>query len=159
MSYLIKSDLSVKKVDGVVSGILTLLVEALVLEDRRASYHTILRTVGRMTPNELLGRIMGTLGSSGLKQTSWDGISQKHVPLFRNLKQKHFKCKINNVKKIIMNSYLKSKRSDICEHVLIYRIILNWNMTTGRSFTAIQRAACANTHPEVEWWYGSTTSS
>jgi hypothetical protein len=58
-----------------------------------------------------------------------------------------------------MNSYLKSKRSDVCEHVLIYRIVLNWNMATGRSFIAIQRAACANTHPEVEWWYGSTTSS
>jgi hypothetical protein len=37
MSYFIKSDLSVKKVDGIVSGILTLFVEALVFEDVRAS--------------------------------------------------------------------------------------------------------------------------
>jgi hypothetical protein len=40
MSYFIKSDLSVKKVDGVVSGILTLFVEALVFEDVRASVTT-----------------------------------------------------------------------------------------------------------------------
>jgi len=33
MSYFIKSDLSVKKVDGVVSESLTLFVEALVFED------------------------------------------------------------------------------------------------------------------------------
>jgi len=40
MSYFIKSDLSVMKVDRVVSGILTLLVEALVFEDLRASVTT-----------------------------------------------------------------------------------------------------------------------
>lgn len=40
MSYFIKSDLSAKKVDGVVSGILTLLVEALVFEDLKASVTT-----------------------------------------------------------------------------------------------------------------------
>jgi len=97
--------------------------------------------------------------AAGLKQASWDGISQKHILLFRNLKQKHFKYNVNRVKKIIMNSSLKSKRSDICEHVLFYRIILNWNMTTGRSSAAIQRAASANTHLEMERWYGSTTSS
>ena len=40
MSYFIKSDLSVRKVDGVVSGILALLIEALVFEDLGASVTT-----------------------------------------------------------------------------------------------------------------------
>ena len=127
MSCFIKSDLSVKKVDGVVSGILTLFVEALVFEDLRASVTTRFseRLVGRLRMSCYVVLWVRSV-AAGLKQTSWDGISHKHIFLFRNLKQKHFKYKINRVKKIIMNSYLKSKLSDVCEHVLIYRIILNW---------------------------------
>jgi hypothetical protein len=160
MSNFTKSDLSVKKVDRVVSGILALFVEDLVFQALRACVTT-------RFSEQLLGWLRMSCkvvlwvrsAAAGLKQTSWDGISQKQILLFRNLKQQRFECKINNVKKTIMNSCLKSERSDVCEHTSIYSIILNWIMATGRSSTAVQIASCANTHPKVEWWYGSTTFS
>jgi len=160
MSYFIKSDLSVKNVDGVVSGILTLFVEALVFEDVRASVRHDSQNGWSGDSEWAVTSYYGYVQ----QQRVWSGppgtVSVRNISSsFVNWNRSIFKCKINRVKKIIMNSYLKSKRSDVCENVLIYRIILNWNMTTGRSFTAIQWAACANTYPEVECRYGSTTSS